>query len=293
MRACLLCDSATPVVGVLCVDCAGSLSGSERLCPEQIVCLVDEDDGAALIDRWGRVHALARRTVVGRQVAEGISIAEAAISREHTLFECDSDGRWFVSDLGSTNGTFVNGERLAGRRELHSADEIHCADVAFCFVVPEDGLPADLPVVVGTTLKPDLGLQALGASLGLAHEREEDTYTGLSQAAVELHEPSGGGGGVLVVDGTTVQLTASQFALIRILVQRMESDGELPEIIRGFVRSSELIEALPWDTPYPDENHLKQLVRRVRRALAKVELTDLIESRHRFGYRLAVVPRSL
>jgi hypothetical protein len=42
----------------------------------------------------------------------------------------------------------------------------------------------------------------------------------------------------------------------------------------------------------PNENHVKQLVRRVRRALMKVARGDLIESRHRFGYRLRAIPRS-
>ena len=36
---------------------------------------------------------------------------------------------------------------------------------------------------------------------------------------------------------------------------------------------------------------VKQLVRRVRRALIKSEIGDLIESRHRFGYRLRAIPR--
>jgi hypothetical protein len=36
---------------------------------------------------------------------------------------------------------------------------------------------------------------------------------------------------------------------------------------------------------------VKQLVRRVRRRLVESEIGDLIESRHRFGYRLRAIPR--
>ena len=70
----------------------------------------------------------------------------------------------------------------------------------------------------------------------------------------------------------------------------MASETDQPDLVRGFVRSSELIAGLSWDTRDPSENHVKQLVRRVRRVLMKSALGDLIESRHRFGYRLRAVP---
>ena len=69
------------------------------------------------------------------------------------------------------------------------------------------------------------------------------------------------------------------------MIRRMASEAHQPELVRGFVRSSELIADLSWDTREPSENHVKQLVRRVRRALIKSEIGDLIESRHRFGNR--------
>ena len=295
MESCLLCNGSAPVLGVLCVDCAGSLASADRLCPEQIVCLVDDDAGAACIDRWGRVHPLAERTVLGRQVPDGISVAEAGISREHAAIERTAKGLWYIADLGSTNGTFVNGERIDKRLRLRSADEIHLADVALFFVIPPGGLPDDLPIVVGATLRPDKGVPAFAAlgDIGKVNDDDdddEDTWSGLPKAAVAMHEPSGGGGGVMILKDTTVPLSAAQYELMRILVDRMTSDAALPDIIRGFVRSSELLGSLPWDTPYPDENHVKQLVRRVRRAFAKVEVKDPIESRHRFGYRVNFVP---
>jgi DNA-binding response OmpR family regulator len=62
------------------------------------------------------------------------------------------------------------------------------------------------------------------------------------------------------------------------------------ERVRGFVRSTELLASLSWDTARPEDNHIKQLVRRVRQALARASMGDLIESRHGFGYRLRVRP---
>jgi DNA-binding winged helix-turn-helix (wHTH) protein len=56
------------------------------------------------------------------------------------------------------------------------------------------------------------------------------------------------------------------------------------------VRAIELLTDLPWNTASPDDNHLKQQIRRVRKALTRLGLDDVIEARHGFGYRLTVEP---
>ena len=93
----------------------------------------------------------------------------------------------------------------------------------------------------------------------------------------KMHEPTGGGGGLIEVDGKQVQLTTTQFELMALMIRRMAGETHQPELVRGFVRISELIADLSWDTREPSENHVKQLVRRVRRALIKSEIGDLIE----------------
>jgi hypothetical protein len=129
------------------------------------------------------------------------------------------------------------------------------------------------------------------ASDANAFEEEEHTDVGLPAMRFALHEPTGGGGGLVEVDGKQVQLTTTQFELMALMIRRMADEKHQPELVRGFVRSSELIADLSWDTREPNENHVKQLVRRVRRALLKSEIGDLIESRHRFGYRLRAIPK--
>jgi two-component system, cell cycle response regulator len=60
----------------------------------------------------GRRHALSRpEHVVGRRAETDIPIDLDSVSRRHARFARDSKG-WFVEDLGSTNGTFVNDERV-------------------------------------------------------------------------------------------------------------------------------------------------------------------------------------
>ena len=48
-------------------------------------------------------------------------------SGRHARVESGLDGTWVV-DLGSTNGTYVNGERLEGRRRLHEGDLLQVGD---------------------------------------------------------------------------------------------------------------------------------------------------------------------
>ncbi len=60
--------------------------------------------------------------VIGRGRSADIVIAEPTISRAHAVIGCDDEG-FFVQDMGSTNGTRVNGER-ASKARLADRDEV-------------------------------------------------------------------------------------------------------------------------------------------------------------------------
>jgi pSer/pThr/pTyr-binding forkhead associated (FHA) protein len=62
------------------------------------------------------------RMVIGRGRGADLVVAESTMSREHAAIAFDEEG-CFVEDLGSTNGTKVNGERSA-RARLRDGDEI-------------------------------------------------------------------------------------------------------------------------------------------------------------------------
>ena len=82
--------------------------------------VVRRDDG------FGDVFPLDRRHSVhlGRAATNRIVLKDDLCSREHAEV-CFADGRWRVRDLGSLNGTRVNGERLDGEWELAPSDEVH------------------------------------------------------------------------------------------------------------------------------------------------------------------------
>ena len=61
--------------------------------------------------------------VIGRGRAADAVLAEATISRAHAAIGFEPGSGFFVQDLGSTNGTLVNGTR-AERAPLRDGDEI-------------------------------------------------------------------------------------------------------------------------------------------------------------------------
>jgi pSer/pThr/pTyr-binding forkhead associated (FHA) protein len=64
------------------------------------------------------------RYCIGKRADADPSITtDAAVSGMHALLE-PAGATWCVRDLGSRNGTFVNGERLFGERVLRDGDEI-------------------------------------------------------------------------------------------------------------------------------------------------------------------------
>jgi phosphoserine phosphatase RsbU/P len=63
-------------------------------------------------------------TTIGRSSMNDLPIADKMLSRQHARILRDGDGGLAVEDLGSRNGTFVNGERLVTKRPLKSGDRI-------------------------------------------------------------------------------------------------------------------------------------------------------------------------
>lgn len=72
------------------------------------------------------------RVLLGRHPDCRIILADAAVSRHHAQIVQDANG-CFVEDLGSRNGTHVNGERIRRPALLHEGDEIAVCDVVFRF----------------------------------------------------------------------------------------------------------------------------------------------------------------
>ena len=68
--------------------------------------------------------------LVGRSSSAELQLIDGKVSREHCRLLLE-DGRVVLKDLGSQNGTFVNGERVRGRRVLARGDELAIGDSLF------------------------------------------------------------------------------------------------------------------------------------------------------------------
>src|SRR3954452_25131003 len=73
----------------------------------------------------GSSIALERELVIGRATpGDGSLGGDGEISRVHARVYRDASGQLTVEDLGSTNGTFVNGTRVAAATPLRPGDQL-------------------------------------------------------------------------------------------------------------------------------------------------------------------------
>lgn len=63
-----------------------------------------------------------RLITIGRAEDNDIVIDENSVSRYHLKIFVDEDNTVFVTDLGSTNGTYINGNRITGTQIIQKND---------------------------------------------------------------------------------------------------------------------------------------------------------------------------
>jgi hypothetical protein len=69
-------------------------------------------------------------TTLGRDVNNTIVVDDRFASTEHAVLTFRGRA-WYVEDLGSTNGTYVNGERVDGVAPIRYSDELQVGQVRF------------------------------------------------------------------------------------------------------------------------------------------------------------------
>lgn len=73
-------------------------------------------------------------TVIGREEGDLI-INDPETSRRHARLEIHSDGTAWLSDLGSTNGTTIEGRRIEGPTQLADRQEFTCGRSTFMILI--------------------------------------------------------------------------------------------------------------------------------------------------------------
>ncbi len=79
-----------------------------------------------------REHELERTTRIGRQPDQDLQILDPLVSKEHLVVEQIADA-WYLRDLDSRNGTWVNNERVQGRVRLNHDDRIKLGSTYLVF----------------------------------------------------------------------------------------------------------------------------------------------------------------
>lgn len=72
--------------------------------------------------------------IIGRNKSCDVSIRANFISARHVRIWYE-DGEWLLEDLGSRNGTAINGQRIAQRVMLDPQDEISVGGIRFVFEI--------------------------------------------------------------------------------------------------------------------------------------------------------------
>lgn len=124
------------------------------------------------------------RTVVGRASACDLAVPTTNLSREHCLVVRKDDG-WWVEDLNSSNGTWVNRDRIEGPRKLAEKDIVKAGAARLTFhegdiekvevlevAVPDEADdPADRPA---DGLAAAVACPACGLWMSVAHRSRGD-----------------------------------------------------------------------------------------------------------------------
>jgi pSer/pThr/pTyr-binding forkhead associated (FHA) protein len=185
---------------------------------------------------------------IGRDPTNDLVIEHKLASRRHARFERDEVG-FYIRDLESTNGTFVNGQRIQGAHLLRNNDEVWVGDTVIVFRDPEatmKGTPP--PVARQRVLAPQ-------EELRVDTKAKEVVLRGLP-----LDPP----------------LTAKEFQLLDLLYQH-----------KGEVLSKEQIAQGVWDYEVYDYNAIDALVYRLRHRIeADPSNPKYLVTVRGFGYKL-------
>lgn len=103
-------------------------------------------------NRQPSIWLVDERISIGRDKSNKVVINDEGVSVFHAELRTE-DGKLFIWDSGSVNGTFVNGEKITGKREVNAGDVIRFYQVDVQIVDPSKGPAPALPEAVKRELE--------------------------------------------------------------------------------------------------------------------------------------------
>jgi hypothetical protein len=159
------------------------------------------------------------RTTIGRHPHNDIVIAHQAVSAHHAAITC-SGGAATLEDLGSSNGTFVNGERIK-QAVLADGDRVTIAKFRIAYVAGAPPAPAQgsIEVLNGASagrkmalVKPLTTLGSPGVLVVMISRQADGYYMAQVQgdAVATLNDQPAGRTPRLLHDGDMLELTGTR-----------------------------------------------------------------------------------
>ncbi|MCY1020925.1 FHA domain-containing protein [Pyxidicoccus sp. MSG2] len=133
--------------------------------------IIEDDEGRKTV-----VPFVRDEITIGRQEGNTIRLTERNVSRRHARL-VRLNGHVVVEDLGSYNGTRINGERIAGQSPLKEGDLIQIGDYDLALQTAEGAASASGPIttkVPSALRKTEPALEPMGAQEQDEPEEEDD-----------------------------------------------------------------------------------------------------------------------
>ncbi len=142
-RICPECGAAIPPAGNFCTVCGAAVEqeGVDDRTQQHTALSFDPDEPPVLVvvrgENAGSRYALTSdRVRIGRHPDSDIFLDDVTVSRRHAEILSDATG-YQVVDVGSLNGTYVNGERIE-RAALSDSDQIQVGKYRFVVIGAPD-----------------------------------------------------------------------------------------------------------------------------------------------------------
>jgi adenylate cyclase len=101
------------------------------------------EEPEAWLEREGREHILEGSCSIGRATLNTVVVDSAKVSRLHAIIHSERPGVFWLVDLGSSNGSFLNKRRIHEPTRLRDSDQITIGGNTFIFRQSRD--PSDRP----------------------------------------------------------------------------------------------------------------------------------------------------
>jgi adenylate cyclase len=115
--------------------------------------LMSLQEHEAWLEHRGEQHRLEGNSSIGRAALNTLVVDSPKVSRLHSIIHLEENGAFWLVDLGSSNGTFLNKRRIHEPARLHDRDEINVGDKAFVFHQPRGEAAAGLKASALITLQ--------------------------------------------------------------------------------------------------------------------------------------------